>query len=699
MFLTHVLSYASFTFSGTILTQTGTDANISGLASISGAAGTYTSYTDGANTYRMFVFNPNIRLQINGTLTIDANTDILIFPHSGNYFKWMDIGATGKLITKDTSTDGTITKAYQKLSIRSMARTADHFSPGQGVDIQNGGQLEMDGGGIYTNSHINFLGSNSKLTVLKPSLVRLGTAVNGNKNILRIGTSEAQVSIDGLILHESSSGMSTAHISKLDNYSPQFCAEGILRHSGPTSGQVTLNSYNPIGCNMDFAFVGFGSFYTVYGYADKPVTASVHYDHPNVLSDSWLKIRKKLEIETLDDNNNPIQGVLSVLKDTNHGNRYNIKEDLTADIAYAKTSAANGKATHDILLANVQVAAYDNVGKHSPPRVVDYRTKNNSHDYKMDVHLWSYGFGYKKLTDVDLRGLDQTNRISAPLILDLNISETNKSTVDAYAVIDNLDKLYDRAKSWKADAANLEYPTIEALLISNEGSTLDLGNHDLVIDSNASTAFAVDKVNKKITIKATALVAGSRFGAIKTTGTLSTSNGAILELGYQDSTGINKFVHLDWGDNVTQEISIENLDTNSAIVSGSSATKIYKGHFLMPNPAPSAGIQVQINTPSGFRTYQEIFPEKDLSFVRTNITLTASEARQIEMLFLTRKLLQKTEAINGALTGTTPVITDNSTVTASKAVATNENQVAILQLLRRITRKVSANREALQKKQ
>lgn len=45
------------------------------------------------------------------------------------------------------------------------------------------------------------------------------------------------------------------------------------------------------------------------------------------------------------------------------------------------------------------------------------------------------------------------------LLEDVDISESNRATVDAYSQIENLDKLYDRAKSWKVNTANIEYPT------------------------------------------------------------------------------------------------------------------------------------------------------------------------------------------------------------------------------------------------
>ena len=322
----------------------------------------------------------------------------------------------------------------------------------------------------------------------------------------------------------------------------------------------------------------------------------------------------------------------------------------------------------------------------------------NYYPIKKAIASYNHEYYGEEFTSYDdFKGIGVTSVADRLVNTDANVTETTKATVDAYTEIDNLDKLYDRAKSWKVDSANVEHPSIGALLATADGTTLDLDDHDLVIDASAASAFAVDKTNKKITIKANTLEAGTRFTAIKTTGTISMANSATLEFGYEDSTGINKFVHLDWGDNVAQDVSVENLDDNSKIVDGVSATKTYKGHFLMPSPAPTAGIQVQVDTPSGFRVYQETFPEADLNFIRTDVTLTASEERQIEMLFLARKILQKSEGISEAVNGTTPTTNYSITTTNTTAAATNENQVAILQLLRRVLNKVSANREALQK--
>ena len=273
----------------------------------------------------------------------------------------------------------------------------------------------------------------------------------------------------------------------------------------------------------------------------------------------------------------------------------------------------------------------------------------------------------------------------SPILIkdDASITESNKSLVDAYTSIDNAAQFYDRAKAYLVD----NYDGETEALVSKDRNLVDAGDYNVTIDANATNAFAFDGTT--ITIKADTFV-----GEIKTTGTFTLNNDAEIYGGYIDMTGTNKFIHLDWGDTIGQLISVINLDNDNAIIDDLLDTLNYQGHFLMPDPAPAAGIQVQISTPSGFKMFEELIPADDLNFIRTDITLTASEERQIEMLFLARKLLQKSEGINEALTGTTPSITDNTTVTNSNSTATNENQVAILDLLRRILNKVSANREA-----
>jgi hypothetical protein len=63
-------------------------------------------------------------------------------------------------------------------------------------------------------------------------------------------------------------------------------------------------------------------------------------------------------------------------------------------------------------------------------------------------------------------------------------------------------------------------------VISANGDVLDLGSRNLVIDGTALTAFATNTGTNTITIRASNLTAGAKYKTIRTTGTISTANGA-----------------------------------------------------------------------------------------------------------------------------------------------------------------------------
>ena len=72
---------ANFTLSGGVITQTGTDNNLSGLGAIAGV--TTTTNGTGANQYITYNLN-NLRLVIQGTLNHNPEQEQLLFNNPGN---------------------------------------------------------------------------------------------------------------------------------------------------------------------------------------------------------------------------------------------------------------------------------------------------------------------------------------------------------------------------------------------------------------------------------------------------------------------------------------------------------------------------------------------------------------------------------------------------------------------------------------
>ena len=131
---------------------------------------------------------------------------------------------------------------------------------------------------------------------------------------------------------------------------------------------------------------------------------------------------------------------------------------------------------------------------------------------------------------------------------DLNITETNTTTVLAYTDFGTTEKLHDRAKlEWRN---NDNYP-----LISKVGSQLDIGSVDLTIDAAASPDYSATLTT--ITAKA-AVYTG---GVTATAGDLTTRNGALLSGGT-----FNCDINYQSGANttITEITCTETVDFNTA---------------------------------------------------------------------------------------------------------------------------------------
>ena len=276
--------------------------------------------------------------------------------------------------------------------------------------------------------------------------------------------------------------------------------------------------------------------------------------------------------------------------------------------------------------------------------------------------------------------------MNEPVVIKEMPEDTSWSNTGTITQITTLDEFYDEAQKWLTN--NLSTSSFISVDVRN----IDLSNYNLVVDANAASLFSVSGTT--ITINSATLAIGNKFAGIETTGTITTANGATLEHGYIDATGTNIYVDLDWNEATELNIIIENLDDNSSIRSAT-ATEVYKGHFLQPDPVPTNGIRTQLETDKASVLFQETLPDNELNYIRRGISLNATGERQTQILYLVRKILQKAEAINSALNGTTPNITDNTTITTSNQTATVENQVAILNLLRRVLTKVTAHREVI----
>jgi hypothetical protein len=144
------------------------------------------------------------------------------------------------------------------------------------------------------------------------------------------------------------------------------------------------------------------------------------------------------------------------------------------------------------------------------------------------------------------------------------VSEASKATVDGYTLIDTPQKFYDIAKSYLVD----NYAGEASPLVSRDGSTIDAGSYDVVVDASADSTFAIS--GNTLTIKATTFT-----GNILTSGTATLLNDAEVIGTFKDSavlpwevTNVEASATLQLY-NVTKDLEVVNQ-----VVPGTANTKV-----------------------------------------------------------------------------------------------------------------------------
>jgi hypothetical protein len=105
--------------------------------------------------------------------------------------------------------------------------------------------------------------------------------------------------------------------------------------------------------------------------------------------------------------------------------------------------------------------------------------------------------------------------------MDTEVTVTNSATIAAYTGLETTPKIYDRSKVWGCLRENLNV----AQVFTKSGTALST-TFNVVIDKTAASVFSV--TGNTITIKADYVNAGT----ITTTGTLTATNGALIQITY-----------------------------------------------------------------------------------------------------------------------------------------------------------------------
>jgi hypothetical protein len=499
----------AFTYSGGIITQTGTDTNLAGLSGITGV----NVITYGLLPFSVYDMGTN-RLDIEGSLTIDPEANMFIsnaptgvFPNGA-----LNVRNTGTLTLGVKTVVGTAVKYTQGTAFILAER--GNLNTDASLIIEDGGtfnaygaEIKMAGptrcmNGSYLNIEDLTLTSirqivcqfriehNSASTTSRVSITNNGMTLNG-----RTSTDSARVTTLGAVAFPSSS----------------FIFNFIRGQYQPAAGgypdQVFLNFDN--GNNVDgfdFAYAGSGGTngtqYNGKLVDFRNVARRVRYTQANSKG-GFSKTTKVVSFNLLTQLGGALSGVSYYSVDVNNGNRITFNGfDSTADIVYQGQNV--GPALE--VIPTIEFMAGE-----STTRFVDDRTNSDTLTFQFVSYLTNIAVNSPNLIGLKTLEIDVVNPD------DTSITETTRATVDAYSTLDTPAKLYDRAKSYLVT----NYLGEAEATLAKSGDTIDAKALNVIIDATATQTFLLS--GNTLTIKASTFT-----GDMTTTGVITLANGAVF---------------------------------------------------------------------------------------------------------------------------------------------------------------------------
>ena len=340
-------AFATFSLSGSEITQSGTDTDLSELGNVTDV----TTSDIGGVTY----YNIGTRqLDIEGNLSVDGRTERVVSSHSSRNFVFR---VDGTLTINDFEDKNGDTTYLQDVVFHSTY--SNSFCCGNyGFRVSPNGTLIMNGGYIRSDSSPLFE-TNSRLEIINGGFI-----TNTNNNVIQIRFFCDDFNINGFFVKNfklvvGRNQLASSFLSGLDLFGGGLAASGTLRAGSEyifedfisrgtetTDGEVEINDYNHI------------TFINAVNGSDLTVEGVINNNRATGLYRNYKRVKGKIENE----NGDAIEDAIVFIRDTDNGERQNwvasnIQDDVTSinfidDRTYTETTNTLGETNEfDVLLS------------------------------------------------------------------------------------------------------------------------------------------------------------------------------------------------------------------------------------------------------------------------------------------------------------------------------------------------------------
>ena len=518
----------AFVLSGTVITQSGTDADLSGIAGISGVE----SYDHGVTDFDYTIYDASdFELVITGTLDHNQFEEQLIV----DQLTINDGGTYNLGITKPApSNSPDVFEAFVPLLALNIKARGAHPQDDPRFIINSGGTLVWKSAMILLHSGMRgywtSASDQANVTISDAYLYIEGLATGNNKPY-KLRFDGTTVNIDKLkqyggaftnqLVLDSFSGYEPTHFWGIQVPGQASDTELFIFTNYAGGGRGNEQDCRWTRTRMKFKNSATGSNLILKTHGSGAV--------------GMADVTKEMQLTITDSDAVAIVGARYYIKDYDSG----VRADYTyssnniiydADRPYTGiTDAAGVTPTAEVLT----LAVVDN-GANNDGSTKDYRSKNNNTDDLFDIFIWSYAH-LSAIVSQELKGIDVLN-IPWTLFADNSITEADQTITAAYTgiVIDHtlnsetititeshtLDEIYDFIKHNKTLAANISFPTPGTLAVSASGNKLQFGDYSLIISGATTT-----------------LSAGATFTNMSSDGTITTAADGTITVPFADSTG------------------------------------------------------------------------------------------------------------------------------------------------------------------
>jgi len=526
-FVNFPVGASTWSLAGGIITQSGSG-TLEGLDAIAGVTACQVA---GRTVYD--VATGSLQMNVTGELFIDPEVEELLMGYDGNTELFRVTGNGHLIVGRSIDFEG-----FRRHSTGTAIRfedtgTVNSFT--DRVEFVDNARFDWFGGVIFMESgKFSFLGDSVTVRIysLEAKLI-YNTAEEQHQ--IRQETddfiSEAFDFVNGDFTIVGTQ-------QQLNGYRTTHCG-GALAFSGATPNEdVIVRNYAGGGRGnvIDVKHWQGSRPYLINSVTGSQLNTGAHIIGSNN-SFGCLRVDEEIRVSLIDQSNTPVPDAVVFIRDTDNGDRRVYDDegnnfDELADRVYTELTDQFGQTpVIAVRLANAfadQQNGSSNDAVNTGRYAWDYRGKNNNSSDLFDIHIWSYLHQYQPFLDEPLKGAN-VKELTQKLAPDFLVTETSQVTVTGYANADTSAKAYDLMKLWKI--TNLEIPSTDTLPGVREGDIFDSGEYDLVIDATASDPFDFD--GSTVTLRATVYT-----GSVRSTGTVTLSNGATVTGFIQDVNGL-----------------------------------------------------------------------------------------------------------------------------------------------------------------